>query len=537
MSAGRGRTGERAPAVEPRLSHREALELLIPALVVVFLAALDLTVIAPLLPKMLFDLRINTAEADRYVWIVSGYLIAYTVTIPLMGRLSDRVGRRQTFLLALAIFLVGSAVCMLAHGLPSLVAGRAIQGLGGGAMVPVSMALVGDILPPEERAPALGVVAAVDTLGWVLGPVWGALVAQFAGGWRAVFVLNLPLGALVALVLLFLWRHHPVHERAAPAGRPDILGGVLLTVGLVALNLGFSSTSGSDSGQTLALGATPNPLAPYQLPLVVAGALALAALVVVELRASRPLIPMALFSERFFSASNATNALVGGALMVAMVNVPLLVTLLEDVDRAQTVSAELLGAFSLAMGLAALAGGRISNWVGYRAVIWVGLLLSAVGFLAMSQWPNQVDRRVMIPDLVVAGLGFGLVIAPIGAAAINAARREDLGIASALVIVMRLLGMTLGISILTGWAVRRLNNALTSLPTLTQKPGESTAEYLVRQQQYALDHALPLTLGIVRDTYAAAAVLCLAALIPAAFLGMRRWRGTGSAPGEPSGIR
>ncbi len=191
---------ERVGAESSRSVTSRPLSIIVPALVVVLVAALDLTVIAPILPRMLTDLNVNTAEADRYVWVVTGYLVAYTLTIPLLGRFSDIFGRRNAFLVALAVFLMGSALCASAHDLPTLIAARSIQGFGGGAMLPISMALVGDVLPRERRAAALGVVAAVDTLGWVLGPIWGAGFTQLFDSWRGVFWLNLPIGLAVGFV-------------------------------------------------------------------------------------------------------------------------------------------------------------------------------------------------------------------------------------------------------------------------------------------------------------------------------------------------
>src|SRR5918992_190562 len=166
------------------------------ALLAVLLGALDLTVIATILPGMVTDLRINAADVDRYVWIVNSYLLAYLVAIPVVGRLSDIVGRTRAFQASLALFLVGSIVCAFASDLPSMVAGRTIQGAGGGALLPVTMAMVGDLLPPGRRAAALGLVGAVDTLGWVVGPIWGALLVEIAPGqdsWRWVFIVNIPL--------------------------------------------------------------------------------------------------------------------------------------------------------------------------------------------------------------------------------------------------------------------------------------------------------------------------------------------------------
>ncbi|HEY8292657.1 MAG TPA: MFS transporter, partial [Thermomicrobiales bacterium] len=130
------------------------------ALLAVFVGSLDLTVIATLLPKIVSDLQINTADINRYVWVVSGYLLAYMVTIPVLGRVSDILGRRPVFAGALAIFLVGSILSARAGGLAGLITGRAIQGFGGGALVPVTMALVGDILPPRRRAAVIGLVGA-----------------------------------------------------------------------------------------------------------------------------------------------------------------------------------------------------------------------------------------------------------------------------------------------------------------------------------------------------------------------------------------
>lgn len=494
------------------------LSIVTPALVVVLLASLDLTVIAPILPRMLGDLNVNTAEADRYVWVVTGYLVAYTLTIPLLGRFSDIFGRRNAFLLALAVFLVGSTMCASAHGLPMLIAARSVQGFGGGAMVPISMALVGDVLPRDRRAAALGIVAAVDTLGWVLGPIWGAGFTQLFNSWRDVFWLNLPIGLAVAIFLTWSWRHGvPSSHERHPI---DLLGAAVLSISLLCVTLGVSSGSepNGPNGQH-PLGAATNPLSEYQTPLILVGIAALVVLIIVELKAEHPLIPMSLFRSRLFSSANATNALVGAALMVGMVNVPLQVALIASEHRSEIVSAELLGAFCSAMALGAIVGGRLTTKFGYRPVVLIGLALASAGFWLMSGWPNDLEVPRMARELGLGGFGFGLVIAPVGAAAINAARSRDLGIASGIVIVMRLLGMTIGISALTGWAVSRLNRALVSLPPLQQKVGETLGNYLAREQAYASDKAIPITLSIIRDTFTAAAIICLVAIIPALFLG------------------
>jgi MFS family permease len=170
------------------------------------------------------------------------------------------------------------------------------------------------------------------------------------------------------------------------------------------------------------------------------------------------------------------------------------------------------------MALGGVVGGWLSNRLGYKSVVVIGLVPAAAGFFLMSHWPNHLALAHMAIELAIGGLGFGLVIAPIVAAALDAARERDLGIASGLVIATRLLGMTIGISAMTGWAVSRLNRQLIALPPLKQLPAETLSDYLIRQEQYVENLALPLTLSIIRDTFAVAAVICLLAIIPALLL-------------------
>src|SRR4051794_37117399 len=190
--------------------------MLFAALLAVFVGSLDLTVIATLLPKIVSDLQINTSDIDRYVWVVSGYLLAYMVTIPVLGRVSDLIGRRPVFVAALVIFVVGSLLSARAGGLGALIVGRAIQGFGGGALVPVTMALVGDVLPARRRAAVIGLVGAIDTMGWVLGPLYGAALLGLTGSWRIVFWINIPIAALTMVILLFTWRGVPSERRREP---------------------------------------------------------------------------------------------------------------------------------------------------------------------------------------------------------------------------------------------------------------------------------------------------------------------------------
>ena len=488
------------------------------ALLAVFVGALDLTVIATILPRMVADLRVNTADIDRYVWVVNGYLLAYVVAIPVVGRVSDLIGRRAAFQASLAVFLAGSVWCAAADDLGGLIVGRAIQGAGGGALLPVTMALVGDVLPPARRVGALGLVGAVDTLGWVLGPLWGAGVVAVAPGgepWRWVFVVNVPLGALTALALARSVRGEAV-DRRERLSRLDVLGAALLAGALLLLNLGLSAGGelGGIEGGGRALGGTHNPFAEYLLPLI-GGAVVLGGLFVWwERRVVHPVLPLELFRDRRFAAAIAANALAGASLIVAMVDVPVVVALLVAAERVSAVSALMLAPFTLLMAALSLGGGIVAGRFGARATAGAGLVLVAVGYVVLWVGLRGGEYVGLLPGLALAGAGFGLVIAPIGATVIDAAPAEDRGIAAGLTLVFRLLGMTIGISGLTAIGVRRLQSLVGDLEAIVQRPGETTAEFLARQSRFVEETVVPLSLQVVRETFLIAGAVALLALVP-----------------------
>jgi MFS family permease len=530
MTVGGQRTAERAARAEPTDASTPpgTKAALTAALGAVLLGALDLTVIATILPRMVFDLNINTADIDRYIWVVNGYLLAYLVAIPITGRLSDLIGRPLAFQLSLAVFLVGSVWCAVADDLPGLIVGRAIQGAGGGALLPVTMALVGDLLPPRRRVAALGLVGAVDTLGWVLGPLWGAAIVALLNDrvepWRWVFYVNLPLGIAAAIAIATTTRRLSAPRLAGRLRRLDVLGALLLGTSLLLLNLALSSGGelGGAGGDGLrALGGTPNPLADYLWPLLLGAVVVGALFIIWERRATLPILPLTLFRDRRFSAAISTNFLVGAALIVGMVDVPVVVALLVESDRVSNLSALMLAPFTLLMAALSFVGGVVVGRFGERQTAAAGLILVALGYAALWFGLRNEELAGMIAGLVVAGAGFGLVVAPIGSSAIDAAPSADRGIAAALVLVFRLLGMTVGISALTALGVRRLQVLTGRLDPPIGQEGETTAAFLLRQQQFIVDHAIPLSVQVIRETFLAAGVIALIALAPVALLRSR----------------
>jgi MFS family permease len=490
------------------------------ALAAVFLGAVDLTVIATILPRMVFDLEINTADVDRYIWVVNAYLLAYIVSIPLMGRVSDLIGRTAAFEIALAVFLVGSAWSAVATDLHQLIAARAVQGAGGGALLPVTMALVGDLLPAGKRLTALGLVGAVDTLGWVLGPLWGAVMVGLAPGeepWRWVFWINIPIGILVAIAIAIAGRGTKSPRTGGGLRKLDLPGTILLGGGLLLLNLGLSAGGevGLTQGSAMrALGGTKNPLAGDLVPLLVGAGVILLLFILWERRASSPILSPRLFGSRPFLAGVIANFLVGAALIVAVVDVPVVVALLVDQDRISTVSAYLLAPFTISMAALSFAGGLVARRFGERRTAITGLVLVVIGYAVLWLGLREDHYLRMIPGLLIAGTGFGLVVAPIGSQVIDSASAEDRGVAAAFTILFRLLGMTIGISALTAIGVRRLQTLTDRLEPVVQKAGETTAEFFLRQTEYIENYAVPLSLKVVRETFLLAALLALLAAIP-----------------------
>ncbi|MFQ5933960.1 MAG: MFS transporter, partial [Dehalococcoidia bacterium] len=380
----------------------------------VFIAADDQTVVVTILPSIMSEFRLGINELDQVSWTITGYLLGYTCVMPLMGRVSDVYGHRRVYLLAMGIFLVGSVLVAVAQNLPTLVAFRVFQAVGGGAVVPVTIALTGALLPPERRAAALGLVGASAEAGGVIGPLWGGLIDRVLD-WRWVFWVNVPLVAITVVLLLLL----------APSGirqpqKVDYRGGVLLALVLIVVTLSLSRWRDA--------------------PALAGGGLALSGLllfiyVLSQRKTSNPLTPSSLFRQAAFSAANGAHFLVGVALIIAMVTVPLMT---DTVLGEEPLEGGLrLMRLTAAIPVGAVLGGLIAGRLGYRVPTGAGLLLSALGFYFLSGWELDISDPVMTIHLIIVGLGFGLVIAPIATAAINSVLKTDMGTAAALLTVIR----------------------------------------------------------------------------------------------------
>ncbi|MGH2616240.1 MAG: MFS transporter, partial [Thermomicrobiales bacterium] len=297
-----------------------------------------------------------------------------------------------------------------------------------------------------------------------------------------------------------------------------------LTGSLFALNLGLSAGGelGTPSGGARALGGSRNPFAEFVLPLLAVAALLGVLMIWRQRRARWPLLPVPLFRHRRFAAAIIANFLVGASLIVAMVDVPVVTSLLVEPDAVSRVAALMLAPFTALIAALSFAGGRIASRLGFRLTAALGLVLVAIGYATLWLGLRGGELMGMLPGLVLAGAGFGLVFAPIGTTAIDAAPDRDRGIAAAMTLVFRLLGMTVSISTLTAIAVRRLQGLVGNLEEIVQLPGETSAEFLARQTTLLYETVLPISLQVVRETFLVAGAIALLGIIPVAAFAARR---------------
>jgi MFS family permease len=517
------------------------------AAVAVAFAAADTYVVVLALPEMMGSTGIPIDQLQRAAPIVSGFLLGYVAMLPLIGRIADLRGRVPVLIAALVVFAAGSLVTALAYDLPSMVSGRFLQGVGGGGLVPATLALVADLYPADRRGVPLGVVSAVQELGSVIGPLFGAVVLALAD-WRTIFLINLAVGLVLAAAIRTTQARtaDPSPRRNGSPGW-DVIGAVLLLITLVfgaivfvrpaslvrdltwgeyfipfagdgrwltpvgvvpmvALALflvrcatatrplvdlrgwGRSAREADLTGAlflAIALGgvilafATADPsvqvFSDQGLWYLLGSAIATLAFVLHLRRAEAPLLPRGALRRTAAWGAVAVSFFVGAALIAALIDIPIFArtTIYRTGAHAQLMAALVLIRFLVALPVGAIVGGFLIRTRSAGLVTAVGMAMSAVGFALMSQWGVDTlhDTSSNIA-LVVCGFGFGLALAPVNAAVLASTDDDVHGLASAFVVVARMVGMLVGISALTTIGLRRYYAEQDALKTVTEVCGE-----------------------------------------------------------------
>ena len=478
--------------------HLSPYVVLIPVCAGVVIAADDQTVVVTILPQIMLDMKVPITELDRASWTITGYLLGYLAAMPLIGRLSDVWGHRRLFVFSMVAFMAGSVAVALTPSLGWLIAARVFQAVGAGALVPISIAIAGDLFPSGQRGLAYGLIGASAEAGGVVGPLWGGLVTAFAD-WRWVFWINVPLGLAVLVVLLWL-----LHASPRYPAKVDYLGGALIAAVLVWLTLGLARID--DPG-------------PIMLGYLGASAAALILLVVRERAVADPLLPASMLKGWTFRAANATHLLLGGALIVGMVTIPLMANTAMALTPLE--GGLWLVRLTVAMPVGAVVGGLVCQRLDYRVPAGAGLVLAALGYWLMSGWDTDIGDPLLSLHLAATGLGFGMLIAPIALAATDSVGEGHRGTAAAMVMAMRMSGMTLGLAALTAWGSGRFQGLVAGVRLPFALPGETAAE----TQQRLVEFDAQVTgagMTLFSEFFLVAMGVCLVALVPAAFMGWRR---------------
>ena len=389
------------------------------------LIAIDATILATAVPSVVKELGSFT----QFPWLFSVYLLAQAVSVPLYSKLADTVGRKPVILVGVGLFLLGSVLCGFAWSMPALIAFRAVQGLGAGAVAPMSMTIVGDIYTVAERAKVQGYIASVWAVASVIGPALGGLFSQFAS-WRWIFLVNIPL-CLVAGWMLWSTYHEQVQRRKH---RLDFAGAGLLTGGLTLIILGLL-----EGGNAWAWGSWQS------LGCFVLGALALLAFTFVERRAAEPVLDLSLFSRRLITTTTLVSIGVGAILIGVTSYIP---TYLENsIGVVPLVSGAAVAAITLGWPLSASQAGRLYLRYGFRFTVLVGGLITLAGtvlLLTLAPFPNP---WTIAGASFVIGFGLGWVAAPSLIAAQSSVDWGERGVVTGLNAFARSAGSAVGVAV------------------------------------------------------------------------------------------
>lgn len=387
-----------------------------------FMASMESTVIATAMPTIVAQL----GGLESYSWVFAIYMLTSTTVGPIFGKLSDLYGRRPIYMVAIAIFLVGSLLCGLATSMPQLIAARAVQGLGAGGLMPLAFIIVGDIFTLEQRTRVQGLFSGVWGVSSVIGPlVGGFLVDRVA--WQWVFLINIPAAMVAAALVWVAWSG--VARREGPRPAIDYAGAALLSVGVVTLLLGLD-----DLG------------APRSWGLLAVAAASLAALVWVELRAESPILPLRLLRWRLFAVACAHGLLAGWVLFGGMSYIPLFVQ--GVMGKSATQAGSTLTPMLMGWVLSSIVASRLLLRVSYRSLVITGMAIFLAGAALVSRVRPDMSQLELMVALALMGVGMGASIPAFLITVQSTVRKSELGAATATLQFSRTIGGTFGVSVL-----------------------------------------------------------------------------------------
>ncbi|HEY5527915.1 MAG TPA: MDR family MFS transporter [Thermoleophilia bacterium] len=408
------------------LSRRRIAFVLASVMLGMLLSALDQTVVGTAMPRVIADLNGLT----HYAWVGTGYLLASAASMPIWGKLSDAFGRRRFFIVGMVLFVVGSALCGQSHSMTELIIFRALQGLGAGAMMPITQAIIGDIFPPAQRARWAGVLMSIFGFATIVGPLLGGYITDNIG-WRWTFYVNLPVGIIaVAFAAIALPGHVQLRRHVI-----DYLGAGLLVVAAVPLLLAFSW-----AGSTYA----------WSSPMIIGSLVFSVVMWVVfvyrETRATEPVLNPALARNKIFAVSSVASALQSAAMFGAIMFLPLYVQGVQG--RTATNSGIVLMPLMVAAIVTSIGAGQILAKTGrYKAVVIAGFAAVVAGAYLLSRMGVTTSQTVVVRNMIVMGLGLGVAMSTFTVIVQNQYPPHRLGEVSAGLQFFRSIGATIGLAV------------------------------------------------------------------------------------------
>jgi EmrB/QacA subfamily drug resistance transporter len=432
---------------QPLFSRRDTLLTMLGVLMVMLLASLDQTIVSTAMPRVIADLQ----GFDRYTWVSTAYLLTSTVMVPIYGKLSDLFGRKPIFLFGVVIFLIGSALSGASQSMNQLIAFRAFQGIGAGALMPIAIAIIGDLFTPRERGKWQGLTGGVWGLSAIVGPTLGGWITQNST-WRWIFYVNIPIGLVAMLVLIFLM---PTLRGKARQISIDYIGAALLVLGTVPLLLGFTWA-----------GTQYDWLSPQIIGMFAGAAVVLTVFVIyqawLERRGGQPIIEPSLFKNSIFSVSTVVTIIFGMGLFGSIFFIPLFVQ--GVVGSSATSSGLILTPLMLTSLVGSVVSGQLVSRLGkYKWIAILGMAVSVVGTYMLVRLDVHSTNTDVLLAMLVLGLGMGFGMALYTLVVQNALPRK-IGQATSALVFFRQIGGTIGLaamgSVMTSAYLPAFQNAL-----------------------------------------------------------------------------
>lgn len=395
-------------------------------LIGILTASMDGTIVATAMGTIVAEL----GGLDQFVWVTSAYMVAEMAGMPIFGKLSDMFGRKRFFIFGLITFLGGSILCGTADNIVQLACYRAVQGIGGGALIPIAFTIMFDVFPPEQRGKMGGLFGATFGLSSIFGPLLGAYITDYIN-WRWVFYINLPLGVLAFIFIAFFYKESIRHakQKIDWAGAVTLVGAVVCI--MFALELGGHYYDWG-SGVILSLFA--------------GFAVLFAAFLYVETKAEEPIISFEMFRQRLFAASSLIGLFTGATFIVATVYIPIYIQGVQG--GSATNSGLLLLPMMLGTTVSAQLGGFLSSKISYRSVMLLFSVIFVLGFILLATLTPETSRLAVTIIMIIVGLGVGASFSVLGMATIHHFDDTRRGSAQSTNAFLRAFGMTLGIAVL-----------------------------------------------------------------------------------------